>query len=691
MAMAAQDLSALGFDTLLDREWLVTNGVGGYASSTLVGLNTRKYHGLLVAAMTPPVQRMVLLSRVEETVHLDGWPRALDCNEYPGTIFPEGWRSLRAFAHVPFPRWAYQADDFTIEKSLQLLRGENTVVITYTLLGGEKPVELAIRPLLALRPIHELTYQWNGRLEAENKSPKKSAHQHHRIPPTSRTPEVFFAHDGAFEAAGTWYLNQIYRREQSRGYAGLEDLWSPGILRWKLSPGQSVNFVCSTDPIDLAKKLSAAEAERMLLQPPIVVEPAADMTQDLLVRAASEFVIDSPASSPVEPAGKSLNLISQYPWSPPSGRDALIGFTGLLLCTEKIAEAGALLQSMAERIKNGLVPTEFPEDGSEPLYNGADTSLWFVDAIYHFLRYGGDEAVARKLLDVVLEIISKYQHGTDLGLVADADGLLCMHAPGIGATWMNAKVGDWVITPRSGRPVEVNALWYNAICVAAQLCERFGRPSVAEKLQAFSTLVQGSFNKRFWNADASCCYDVVSDHGQDPSIRPNQLLAISLPFAVLSLDRHEAVLKKLAAELLTPMGLRTLSPRDPAYQGRYGGNVVSRDRAYHNGSVFPWLLGPWVTSYLKVHGRGEKSRVAAMAYIEGCITHMRGVGLGHLRELFDGDAPHHPKGGIASAINVGEVLRAYVEDILDLGPKQAAPAMPAVQVEVSPAAKLAKR
>lgn len=685
--MSTMDLSTSGLDALLDCEWLITNGVGGYASSTLPGLNTRKYHGLLVAAMARPLHRMVLLSRVEETVHIDGWPHALACNEYPGTIHPEGWRALRAFDHAPFPRWAYQTDRWTVEKSVQLLRGENTVALKYTLLGGDAVVDFEVRPLFALRAIHELTYQWNGRLDAETKSPKKAKHQHHRVPPTTRTPEVFFAHDGAFEANGAWYLNQIYRREQSRGYAGLEDLWSPGIVRFKLTPGQSVNFVCSADPIEMQKVLDTASAQCALLDAPVVTTPDADHAQDVLVRAAKSFLVEPLA----EASSKSINLITQFPWSPPSGRDALIGFTGLFLCTGKLTEAAALLETMAGYVRNGILPSEFPEDGSEPIFNGADTSLWFINAVCEFLRWGGDASlVSRKLLDVVLEIIAKYEHGTDLGIIADAEGLLSVNAPGIGATWMNAKVGDWVITPRAGRPVEINALWFNSVSIAAELCERFGQQPAAEKMKKLATLIADSFNKRFWNPDASCCFDVVADHGHDPSIRPNQLFAVSLPHAVLSMDRHEAVMKKIESELLTPFGLRTLSPCDAAYQPRYGGNVVSRDRAYHNGCVFPWLLGPWVTAYLKLHGRGEQARAEALKFLEPCIAQMQTNGLGQLRELFEGDAPHTPRAGIASARNVGEVLRAYVEEVLDLGPKISMTISPP-QVTISQASKITAR
>ena len=575
-------------DDLLEREWLVTNHLGGYASSTVPGLNTRKYHGLLVAAMSPPLRRVVLLSRVEEVVRCNGWPTPLACNEYPGTIHPRGHEVLAAFAHEPIVRWAFQGDGWSIEKSLQLIRGENTVVLTYTLIGARDPVELELRPLLALRPIHDLMYQWSGRLEAEEKSPRPRVGGHHRVPPTRRTPEVFFAHDGAFESEGTWYFNTIYRREQDRGYAGLEDLWSPGAVKWKLTPGESVHFVCSADPIDLDRAVAACERELLRLDTPLVDVPVRDTDHDLLVRAAEAFVVDLPADGNLQ----AIPMISRLPWGAASARDALIALPGILLATGKFETAKSLLVSLASRLRNGLIPTEFCEDASRMTFSGADTSLWFINAIWQYLRYSGDEATVRKLLDAALEIVRHYQAGTELGIAVRANGLLATRTPGCGTTWMDAKVGDWVITPRAGMPVELNALWYNAVRIVASLAARFGQAKRADELDVLADRIFRSFNARFWNESANCCFDVIDERGADASLRPNQLLAISLPFAALSAERHITVLEKMRRELMTPMGLRTLWPRDPAYQGRYGGDVVTRAIVrLHQGCVHPVAAG----------------------------------------------------------------------------------------------------
>jgi predicted glycogen debranching enzyme len=669
---SGHDVSELGLDGLIAREWLVPNGLGGYASSTIAGLNTRKYHGLLVASMAPPVRRMVLLSRVEETISLDGstWPLA--SSEYPGSIYPRGFEFLRAFSHDPFPRWAYQADGWTIEKTLQLVHGQNTVCLSYTLLGGTQPIEFELRPMLALRPIHELMFQWNGRLTIE-----KRGGRHYRVAPTGRTPEVFFAHDGSMTSGGKgdnagayWYLNTIYRREQERGYAGLEDVWSPAAITWTLHPGETANFVCSADPIDFDRVLATVErqAETAAMERAI-----ADIAPVALKRAATEFLVELPpvdekATSTVAPATRAV-AISGFPWPAPAMRDVLIGFTGLYLVTGRHSDGLAALRAAASTLRDGLLASHFPEDGSAPLYRGADVSLWFINAVRDYLRYTKDNAaVIRHLLEPVLKIIATYVAGTRLGITSDCDYLLSTREAGSATTWMDAQSTDWVVTPRQGKPVELNALWYNALCIAADLCDRADRREAAGSLRHRAAQVKTSFNKTFWSDDHGYCYDVIESTGIDPSLRPNQLLAISLPHAVLNASRHTAVLDVLTERLLTPFGLRTLAPQSLCYQGRYGGDVIARDGAQHNGSVYPWLLGHYATAYARVHGRTDATRRYLADRLQPCVDYTDTDGLGHLPELFDGDAPHHPGGAIASAASAAEVLRAWVEDVQNICP-----------------------
>ena len=678
--MANWNGSTLPLERLLKREWLSTNHLGSFAASTVAGLNTRKYHGLLVAAMAPPVRQMVLLSRVEETIYHDAKADALANSQYPGTISPQGYRYLRAFSADPFPRWAYQSDGWTIEKEVELLADENTLVLSYALLAGARPVELELRPLFALRPIHELMYQWNGRLLVET-----TGQTHHRIPASSRTPEVFFAHDGHFVSSPCWYFNTIYSREEERGYAGLEDLWNPGSIRWMLEPGQTVHLVCSTDPIDIERVKSLVSRQEQHAAPTMAsvapsapaapVAPAAagrkslDDALDALVRAADQFVVGDNA--------KISCVIAGYPWSAPSGRDAMICLPGLLLITGKLEQAKAMLQFFAAGLERGLIASEIPTDGTPARYESADASLWLVQAVCQYLRYGGDEAFALRVFwPAVDEILRHYRSGASLGIGVDSAGLLLSGQAGQGGqatTWMDGRIGDWVITPRQGRTVEINALWYNALCIGAELARLAGAVARADELAALAASVKTAFNRLFWNEFTHCCYDVIDADGPDVSVRPNQLLAMSLAYPVLNFDRHAAVLKVMRDLLLTPVGLRTLSRDHPHYTPHYGGNVVSRDKALHQGCAFPWLLGPYVTALVRAFGRSPAVRQEAGKILDGCLSYLKGddprqLCEGQVCELFDGDEPHAPGGLPASARSVAEILRCHVEDVLDLTP-----------------------
>jgi predicted glycogen debranching enzyme len=565
---------------------------------------------------------------------------------------------------VPYPRWAYQANGFTVQKELRLLQGESTVLLSYTLLASAEPVDLEVRPLFALRGIHELMHQWSASLAAQNLSK-----HHHRLPATSRTPEVFFAHNGSFTSQSSWYLNTTYRRELERGYEGLEDLWMPGVIRFTLRPGRTVHFVCSTEPIDLKRVVADAERQYEAAVPAIPT-PRPDGDLEALLRAAEQFVVHS-----TDP-GTGLNtpaVIAAYPWSPPLGRDALICLPGLLLATGRMDDARGVLAAFASTLKNGLMPSAWGEDGSGPRYHAADTSLWFIYAVGQYLRYGGDEAfVSSVCLPVIHNIIEAYRRDAALGIVIDADGLLRCGSAGTPVTWMDAKTGDHVVTPRHGYPVSINALWYNALRTAAQLSGRFGQGERVDELNCVASRTQAAFNRRFWNAQADCLYDVLGDRADgsdhDASIRPNQLFAVSLPHAVLDPVLHERVLSTVRRHLLTPVGLRTLAPSSRDYRGAYAGGPADRDRALHQGSVFPWLLGPFVTAFLKVYGRGDEQRQHARALLDGCFRHLSDRGVGQVAELFDGEPPHNPGGAPASARSVAELLRAYVEDVLNLTP-----------------------
>jgi predicted glycogen debranching enzyme len=650
----------MNFEGLIEREWIVTNGLGGYASSTLCGLNTRKYHGLLVGAMSPPVRRMVLLSHVEETLWTPHGEFQLGNNEYPGTIFPLGFTHLRAFSVEPFPRWAYQGDGFTIEKSVRLLRGENTVCISYSLLTGDAPVTLEVKALLALRGIHELMFQWNSRLAGETKRGGMV-----RVPASTRTPEVFFAHDGEFRSEPHWHLNTIYRRENERGYSGLEDLWKPGTFRWTISPGRTVHLICSTEPVELAPVIERLERAREDLdRHTAIVSTQVDGRLEMLARAADSFVLTLPREENQET--RPVYVIPQFPWAPPSGRAALVGFTGLFLAADRADDGRSLLYALAARIRDGIIPTEFPENGESPLYHGADTSLWFINALGDYFAETGDERTAGALFWAVEKIIETYRRENGSLVACQADGLIEVRLQGMATSWMDAQLAEGPVTPRRGQTVELNALWFNALMVGCRLATKLGKAELAADWESLSQKVHAAFNKKFWNEALSCCYDVVGENGNDATVRPNQIFAVSLPNPVLADERRKALVQKVIDELLTPLGVRSLWQRDPAFRGKYEGGVVSRDRAQHQGSAYPWLLGPLATAYLKTNGNDEQTIAKVMQWIGPSIEWMEGEGLGQICELRDGAVPHRPGGAPASALSVAEMLRCYARDILGL-------------------------
>jgi len=659
--MQSIDPTALSFDELVSREWLITNSAGGYSSSTLIGLNTRKYHGLLVAAMAPPVRRMVILSRVEETVTVGGRSWALATVEYPGVIHPAGHSLIKAFAGDPFPRWAIQGEGWTIEKSVRFSpTAANDLLISYTLLAGDRPVQFQVKPLFALRAIHDLMYQWSGRLEAEVSTELPGRV---RIPATPRTPQVHLAHDGEFVSKPFWYLSTLYRRERERGYSALEDLWMPGEINYSLEPGKAVHLAVSTEAVGLESVLNACEKADAKRPRAIANSTTAANDQAIaqrLAQAAERFAV---WAAPAEQKAWTC-IVPQYPWTPWAVRDMLIALPGVLLVQGKHAAARTLLSRLADQLRDGLIPSELDELGGEPAYNACDTSLWFINALWQYFGATHDEETAQRLLPVVTHIIEKYKSGTGLGVGVNGDGLLRVRAAGIGSTWMNAKVSEWVITPRNGRPVEVNALWYNALCIGRELSTRFDDPQNAAQCAMLAERHRADFNQRFWNAVANCCFDVVYDSGEDASIRPNQLLAASLPFPVLAEVRVPEMLETVRSKLLTPVGLRTLAPGDPNYQGKYGGDIISRDRAYHQGSIFPWLLGPYAGALAKTLGPWPAAAGAVRRLFAGAIEQLQAGDLAVMPELFDGDTPHKPGGAISDARAVGELARLWHEVVL---------------------------
>jgi predicted glycogen debranching enzyme len=628
------------------REWLETNGIGGFSSSTIVGLNTRRYHGLLTAATKPPVGRFVLLSKLEETLVLDGRRYDLSANQYPGVIYPQGFVYQTGFRLDPFPVFTYEVEGVRLEKSVFLVQGENTVVVQYQVLYPEalNSAKLEVRPLIAFRDYHSTTHEndaLNPNIETETGLTT--------LRPYSDLPALHVAHDPAdVDANGFWYRNFQYAVEQQRGLDFAEDLFSPCTLTFDLSSRTKVNIIASTAPQDAgnANAYRKAELDR---RPAVKTD-----TITLLTNAAAQFVVTRERGETV---------IAGYHWFADWGRDTMIALPGLTLVNGRFDVARDILAEFAAHVDRGMLPNRFPDAGEAPEYNTVDATLWFFEAVRSFVQYTNDyQFVRAKLYDVLQSIIRWHVNGTRYQIHVDDDGLLFSGEPGVQLTWMDAKVGDWVVTPRHGKPVEIQALWYNALRFMEQLAGRFGEPQAAREYRALADKAYTSFNKLFWNEQSGCLYDVVNGETRDASIRPNQLIAISLAKSMLSRERAASVLGVIERELLTPRGLRTLSPSDPKYIGKYGGRPGERDAAYHQGTVWPWLMGPYLTAYNKTFG-GEAGRRFATTWLENFEPHLHEACLGQVSEIFDGDAPHTPRGCVAQAWSVAELLRAAAESL----------------------------
>jgi predicted glycogen debranching enzyme len=660
-------------ETASRHEWLETNGIGGFASSTLTGLNTRRYHGLLVAATQPPVGRHVLLSKLEETLTIGGQRFELSANAYPGVVHPQGFRYLTQFRLDPFPIFTYSIGDVRLEKSLFLVQGENTVVVRYSVSGVSKgaDVKLELRPLIAFRDYHSLTHE-NGAINGDIRMTPESA----AVTPYLGLPTLYIAHDAAsVEKTGSWYRNFQYAAEQERGLDFAEDLFNPMVLRFDLDSGQHANVIASTEKQTVGQAADYRAAEIARRSAVRATAPSSDIFVETLTAAADQFIV---ARGPEE------SVIAGYHWFADWGRDTMISLPGLTLQTGRPEIARAILRTFARTVDKGMLPNRFPDAGETPEYNTVDATLWFFEAIRAYLAATSDlEFVRTKLYGVLVDIVAWHVRGTRYNIKVDASGLLNAGEPGVQLTWMDAKVGDWVVTPRIGKPVEIQALWYNALCIMEDLAERVGDETGRRRYSTMATLTKWSFNRRFWNEDAGCLYDVVNGGPPDPSIRPNQIFAVSLPHPLVGEDRAAKIVEVVEKHLLTPYGLRTLSPSDPNYRGRYTGNQTSRDGAYHQGTVWPWLIGPFITAYLRVYGRSEASMRQVRQWLEPLREHLFGPGVGQINEIFEGDATHRPVGCIAQAWSIAEILRVAVQE-LRVPASEVNPSLPATAKAVVP-------
>ena len=655
-------------DAALSREWLETNGIGGFASSTIIGLNTRRYHGLLTAATKPPVGRFVLLSKLEETLLIDGQPFDLSANRYPGVVHPQGFRHLKQFRLDPFPVFTYEIEGIEIEKSVFMIYGENSTVIHYELRKNNHPeapknLQLEVRALIAFRDYHSTTHE-NGVINRTVEECPGLA----SVTPYEGLPSLYLAHNAVeLKRAGDWYRNFEYDAERERGLDYSEDLFNPITLRCDFRIRRQASIIASTEERDVAKVVEYRQSEITRRRKARVSSPIEDDFAQTLAAAADQYIVSR---------GDRKTVIAGYHWFSDWGRDTMIALPGLTLPTGKHDVARSTLRTFAKHVDQGMLPNRFPDAGETPEYNAVDATLWFFEAARAYLAYSGDLEFARnELYPVLADIIAWHVRGTRYGIKVDSSGLLSSGEQGVQLTWMDAKVGDWVVTPRRGKPVEVQALWYNALCIMENLARQFGDQPRQKRYRNMATVASWSFNRLFWNDKAGCLYDVTNGAPPDSSIRPNQILAVSLPYSMLSPERAKAVVEKVQQHLLTPHGLRSLVPDDPQYHGRYSGGPVERDGAYHQGTVWPWLMGPFITAYIKVNGASEAARHQAAAWLAPLKDHLADAGLGHISEIFDGDTPQRPRGCIAQAWSVAEVLRTYIEDVKGLHPLR--------QVEVS--------
>jgi predicted glycogen debranching enzyme len=677
-------------------EWMVANGRGGYAMATVNQMHTRRYHGLLVAAIEPPVTRYVLLAKLDVTAVVDGLTYELATNDYPEAVHPQGYRLLESFRAEPYPTWRFRAGDCVIEQTLCIAAGEDTTFIRFRIVEGSGSAQLTVRPLCTSRHFHHLThYQDMGPPTVE------IGDQQIDLQWSQGRPGYRLSHNGTYKSRPDWYYQFVLSAEWGRGYDSTEDLFTPGLILKTLTASESTGLViAATTQIEESPGRQAAWNAW-----PFAFENAAaraesaqratgvdDPLAESLSRASSDFIVSRGTDQ--------KTVIAGFPWFGDWGRDTFISLPGLCLVTGRFAEARGILQTFAKFVDRGMIPNRFPDYGEAPAYDTADATLWYIHAMDRYAAYTGDWALIEKeLYPVVCDIVEAHEAGTRHGIRVCDDGLLAAGEHGYALTWMDAKLPGRAVTPRIGKPCEINALWFNALQIAAAFGERMGDAKRAARWRQLALKARTSFNTRFWCESAGCLFDVVDVDGQtgvnDGSIRPNQLLAISLTHAVLDSAKWRAVVGVCERDLLTPIGLRTLATNDPAYRGGYEGNQSSRDSAYHQGTVWPWLLGPFVSAYVKANGGSATARTAARRFLAGLETHLSAAGIGGVSEVADGngthqpgaaDLQHRPDGCPWQAWSVAEPLRALCEDVLATHPaNRTTTAKPTDRREIAPA------
>jgi predicted glycogen debranching enzyme len=645
-------------------EWLVTNGLGGYASGTIGGAMTRRYHGLLIAAFPAPLGRMRMLSDLDEEIHLSS-NRIVQLSTRYGDSDEPTAELLEFRLEMGLPVWRYRIDDWVLEKSLHLPYRQNTVHVSYKLLAGSEDIRIKLRPLIQFR-----SHGDDVHVQPDAPYVLKVVEDQYEIS-TGTLPSLrMLLYGGGEFLIDRKKIERVrYLREAQRGYDAIGDLWTPGVFIIDLCANAETTLAASTESWEVIRALdpveaAAAERDRRTRLIALADKKAHAGFAAELVLAADQFIA-TPAgrladqTRTLASGDEMRTVIAGYHWFTDWGRDTMISLEGLTLVTRRYLEAGWILRNFAKSIRHGLIPNLFPEGSREGLYHTADATLWFFHAVERYVQASGDRWTLRFLLPKLIDIVEHHVRGTLFGIRVDPDdGLLHQGEEGYQLTWMDAKVGDWVVTPRRGKAVEINALWYNALRLLQRWLDEEGDAAMARKLDESAGRAQRSFNERFWYAEGNYLYDVIDGAGgNDPACRPNQLLAISLTHPVLDSRLWKQVLETAQRRLLTPVGLRSLAPEHPDYKTRYFGDIRARDAAYHQGTVWAWLIGPFIDAWLRVH---PDDRGGAHALLQGFVPHLNEHCVGTISEVFDAERPWTPHGCIAQAWSVAEVLRCWV-------------------------------
>ena len=638
------------FSKAIECEWLETNGLGGWSGSTVIGCHSRRYHGLLVSAIIPPTERMVMLSKLDETIISNEGKFELSSNNYGNVVHPKGYQFLENFERNIFPEFTFEAGGIRLKKTVAMIYGENTVVVSYDIVKATDPFILELLPLFAVRGYHSLIHANNDiNLQAIFDNSVLSFEAY------AGTVPVHISVPGAsYLPAANWFYHFNYNVEQYRGLDFTEDLFTSGKLSVNLKQGDSFGIIISTDTVQgkNAKELLAKEYKR---RKALLEDQPADEIFQQLVLAADQFIVKR---------GDDLKtVIAGYHWFTDWGRDTMISLPGLCLSTGRYEDARKILMAFAGAVSQGMLPNRFQDGGQDPEYNNVDGTLWYFIAVYKYLQATNEiDFVVKEFLPVLKNIIDWHFKGTRYNIHVTGDGLLFAGEKGQQLTWMDARIGDWVVTPRMGKPVEIQALWYNALKIYAELLHLNNQHTDADYINLAVEKARKSFVEQFWYEDGKYFYDNIDETGNpDSSLRPNQLFAISLPFSLAEADKAKIVLEKIEQELYCSVGLRTLPANDPRYVSFYGGDAYRRDGSYHQGTVWSWLLGPYIDAIMKMSNCNQDSKLKAFEIIKMFSHHLNEGCIGSVSEIFDAEDPHHPRGCVAQAWGVAEILRVMKE------------------------------